>query len=148
VTSVPKGCYYLADAGYKLQPFMMIPYKIHENMTDKESRYNYFHSRTRIIVEGALGRLKNVFRIYKSALNQKSPEKMASIITSTLILHNIMIDLNEKYIDVRVEDWMHIGNYSSEQVMVDDCEGKKYVIYWLIIFIYYNLLSRKLNSRL
>jgi hypothetical protein len=62
-------------------------------MCQEEKDYNYLHSSTRITVEMAFGRLKNRFRIFKTPLNQQTPEKMSEIIGASFVLHNWMIDL-------------------------------------------------------
>ena len=104
---LPANKMIIADAGYQLFTFCMIPYEISDNMTRKEKNYNYLHSRTRISVEVAIGFLKGRFRIFKRPLNQKgnvnnghinSEEKvgvkqMAKLITACFILHNMLIDM-------------------------------------------------------
>ena len=92
--ALPDGHYIIGDAGYQLATNLLIPYEINDNMMPGEVRYNYLHSKTRIVVEGAFGSLKNRFRILKCPLPHE-PKKAAKIIQCCLTLHNILIDLND-----------------------------------------------------
>ena len=61
------------------------------------------HSRSRIVVERANGMVKNRFRMLKVPLNQKpstskgrsETEEMGRMIAACLVLHNILIDLQD-----------------------------------------------------
>ena len=86
----------------------MTPFPITNDNTAEEKKYNYYHSRTRIIVEQAFGLYKGKFRIFQAPLCQESPHAMAQIIDATMILHNWFIDLNDTD-DIFIEQWMHIG---------------------------------------
>ncbi|KAL6457326.1 hypothetical protein MHYP_G00342890 [Metynnis hypsauchen] len=50
----------LGDSGYALQTWLMTP--LCNPQTDRERRYNSLHSRTRSVVERAIGQLKNRWR--------------------------------------------------------------------------------------
>ena len=94
----------VADAGYTLSRYVMIPYPIEEHMNPQQTLYNYLHSRIRITVERAIGILKNRFRILKLPLNQKKDSintrsqvsQMARILESCFVLHNLLIDLADE----------------------------------------------------
>ena len=87
----------IADAGYTLVEYMMIPFTVPDPMPADERLFNYLHSRTRIAVEKAIGMLKNRFRILKFTLNQKacsrsgssSTTQMAKILQACFVLHSI-----------------------------------------------------------
>lgn len=71
---VPPGKHLLADAGYKLWSHMLTPFPEADAASDMRKKiYNKAHSRTRITVECAFGRLKNRFRILLGNLEQKTP---------------------------------------------------------------------------
>ncbi|KAG3250586.1 hypothetical protein PI124_g4758 [Phytophthora idaei] len=73
----------LADAGYKIWGHMLTPYPESEAVEDRRKRvYNRLHSRTRIAVECAFGRLKNRFRILLGKLEQKTPERIFKFMVS------------------------------------------------------------------
>jgi hypothetical protein len=92
---LPANCYLLADAGYALMTYMMTPYPIRPGMDREEARYNYYHSKSRMVVEMAFGLLKMKFGILRTPLNMKSKESMAKIILASMIIHNWLIDLKE-----------------------------------------------------
>lgn len=64
-------------------------------MPRSERKYNYFHSRTRIIVERAFGGLKSRWRILKRVLNMKSPASIGRTIVSCMVLHNLTVELGD-----------------------------------------------------
>ena len=109
---LPPGKCIVADAGYQLFAHCLTPYDIRDEMTADERNYNYLHSRTRIVVECALGRLKGRFRRFQSPLSQRGNknngwrpgkkdshpcQRAARIARSCLIMHNLLIDLKDTY---------------------------------------------------
>jgi hypothetical protein len=121
--SIPRGCYLLGDAGYQLLPHLLTPYPINEKMSKSESKYNYFHSRTRILVEQAFGKYKGKFRIFKTDLMQSSPEYMAEIIKATMVLHNWMINSDNISQYIHFEPWMYIGGDTTTS-SIDTATGR------------------------
>ena len=103
----------MAYAGYKLFSPVMTPFSKFFGMPDDTSHYNLVHSRTRIVVEQAFGRWKNVFRVFKTDLLHRTPQEMARVIEATLVLHNWFIDFKLSAEDLELpeqyEDWMHVG---------------------------------------
>jgi hypothetical protein len=85
----------LGDAGYRLLPHMLTPFDITPSMTRGEAVYNRKHSRTRIVVECAIGLLKGRFRRLKMPLNQKDNKSKSDVIVACLVLHNLLIDLHD-----------------------------------------------------
>ncbi|ETV65454.1 hypothetical protein H257_17820 [Aphanomyces astaci] len=80
---VPRGGWFLGDAGYKLYAHIMTPYPINDDMTNDEVNYNLLDSRTRMAVERAFGRWKNLFRVFKTDLLHHHPNDMARMIEAT-----------------------------------------------------------------
>lgn len=107
---MPKGTYLLADAGYKLLPHVMTPYKIYYGMPKDEARFNYYHSKMRIVAECALGLFKGRFRLFKNPLRHHCPNKMASLISASIVVHNWLIELGDQSVQDEREPWMHIGD--------------------------------------
>ncbi|KAH9152173.1 hypothetical protein AeRB84_005355 [Aphanomyces euteiches] len=115
----------------------MTPYPIVENMAWDKAKYNYIHSRSRMVVERAFGRWKNKFRIFKNDLLHHSPYDMARLIEVTLVLHNRFIEYDEQVAESieprRYPEWMHIGGdivYAEEQNIVSgSCaeRGRDYI---------------------
>ena len=102
-----KGKHVIADAGCALTEFTIIPFPITETMPADERLFNYFHSRTRIAVERAIGMLKNRFRILKVPLNKmpnrvtgsSATTQMAKVIRACFVLHNILCSLGDGDVD-------------------------------------------------
>lgn len=92
---IPRGCYFLADAGYQLFAHIMTPYKIELDNPPAIRHYNYLHSRARMAVECAFGLLKGKFRHFKKELVSRSPKCMEKTIVCAMILHNWFIDLRD-----------------------------------------------------
>ncbi|XP_058981748.1 putative nuclease HARBI1 [Musca domestica] len=85
-----RNTWLLGDSGYKLQPYMMTPYRNPSNATERN--YNKKHSKTRNVVERCFGVLKNRFRcIIVSRGLHYSPAKATQIINTYCALHNICI---------------------------------------------------------
>lgn len=55
-TDVP--LYFVGDAAYPLQTWLMKPFQHNSILSDDKKRYNYSMSKVRIVVENAFGRLK------------------------------------------------------------------------------------------
>ncbi|EGZ22048.1 hypothetical protein PHYSODRAFT_490505, partial [Phytophthora sojae] len=71
---------------------LLTPYPEADAVTDRRKRvYNGVHSRTRIVVECAFGRLKNRFRILLSKLQQKTSRGVCRVIVASVVLHNLLI---------------------------------------------------------
>ena len=84
---------------------VMTPYPIDEETTAWEYNYNYLHSASQMVVECALGLLKNWFQIFLKPLNMGARSYMGIKISATtasalvvegcMRLHNALIDLND-----------------------------------------------------
>lgn len=84
-------------------------------MTKEERIFNYIHSKTRMKIENTFGVLKerylikiiqNRFQILTVPLDLKTIENNAAIVKSCLILHNILIDINDGTFSVQELDNM------------------------------------------
>jgi hypothetical protein len=98
---LPQGAFFLADAGYALSNLLMNPYKIEYGMPREQAKYNYFHSRARMTVERALGRLKGKWKRLSQTLVGKNPQNITKLIRGALILHNWLIDDDVNVVEVR-----------------------------------------------
>jgi len=86
----------LGDAGYKILHYLLVPYEITSVMSRADATYNYKHSKTRIVVEMAIGLLKGRFRRLKSAINQKDSDSVVKVIVAAFVLHNLLIDVYDR----------------------------------------------------
>jgi hypothetical protein len=130
IESLPVEKFFLADAGYKLIPKLMTPYKIYEGMPDDEARYNYTHSRIRMAVERALGVFKGKWKRFAETVPGNNPRNVTKLITAALILHNWLIeeDIGENFDveqevvqeEVNHEALMHADERNSDGVLKRD----------------------------
>ena len=70
---IPAGLVVLADSGYKICRLMMTPFPTCNGrivLTPEQVNYNYYHSRSRIVVECAFGWLKRRFPILKNPCSE------------------------------------------------------------------------------
>ncbi|KAL6469110.1 hypothetical protein MHYP_G00226340 [Metynnis hypsauchen] len=79
----------LGDSGYALQTWLMTP--LCNPQTDRERRYNSLHSRTRSVVERAIGQLKSRLRCLDrtGGMLLYRPEKVCRIVRACGVLHNV-----------------------------------------------------------
>jgi hypothetical protein len=106
---IPRGQVVLGDAGYKLYTHLMIPYS-HATVDPDETNYNYIHSKTRMVVERALGQVKGRHRIMQTSLGFKGnvnnglstehvvrtgAENCSLAIKAAFVLHNIFIECGD-----------------------------------------------------
>lgn len=98
---IPKHRLYLGDAGFGAQAGLLTPYpgvRYHlkewgqgaDAPATKEELYNLRHSRIRIIVELAFGRLKRKFRILRSSAPEYDIKKQVLIVYACTGLWNFM----------------------------------------------------------
>ncbi|KAG2968651.1 hypothetical protein PC118_g17896 [Phytophthora cactorum] len=74
---VSAGKHIVGDTGYKIWGHTLTSFPDGEAVQDRRKRlYNYVHSKTRIVVECAFGRLKNRFRVLLGKLEQKSADRV------------------------------------------------------------------------
>ncbi|KAF4134154.1 DDE superfamily endonuclease, partial [Phytophthora infestans] len=73
---LPRGHHILADSGYGVASSVMTP-------------FNFKLSSTRMAIEGALGLLKERFRLFKKPREERTPAASIHIIVACLVLHYI-----------------------------------------------------------
>ncbi|KAL2080618.1 hypothetical protein ACEWY4_024411 [Coilia grayii] len=88
------GCWLLGDSGYPLRPFLLTPFL--QANTPAEVQYNIAHSRSRTVVERAIGVWKQRFRCLSKTAGglQLHPTKCCAIVVATAILHNMAVQAN------------------------------------------------------
>ncbi|XP_058827061.1 putative nuclease HARBI1 [Topomyia yanbarensis] len=93
-----RNSWLLCDAGYPLTPFLITSFRTGENTTERQTRFNEIHSKTRITVERAIGVVKNTFRCLLAARQlYYKPEKATQIINVCVALHNLRMKQKMEY---------------------------------------------------
>lgn len=96
--------FFVADAGFGLETYMMTPYSRMADLTPQQLVYNYRQSRARRIIECAFGLLKHKWRVYDGPIGF-GIRKIEQIVMATLCLHNFLItsELNDNEEDRRYD---------------------------------------------
>ncbi|KAK3862444.1 hypothetical protein Pcinc_031697 [Petrolisthes cinctipes] len=78
----------LGDSGYPLERYLLTPFA--NPRTRGEERYNWSHTRTRVIIEQTFGLLKSRFRClhHSGGSLQYEPRKCAKMVMACMYLHN------------------------------------------------------------
>ncbi|XP_067633742.1 putative nuclease HARBI1 [Eurosta solidaginis] len=88
-TSNQRESWLIGDQGYPLEPWLLTP--VANPSTTKERKFNKIHASGRNCIERGFGVVKSRFRcLLKHRVLHYSHETAAAIITSCVILHNIM----------------------------------------------------------
>lgn len=85
-------------------------------MTREKKMFNQRISKARVVVENAFGQTCQILRIFYTTIN-KSPEVVDSIIKTTCLLHNILIDRGQ--LDRKSYDGL-LGNESFVKIHCRD----------------------------
>lgn len=104
----------LGDAAYPLLQWLMKPYIETPNSSESVKNFNYRHSRARMVVENAFGRLKGRWRILLKRLDC-SLDNVSATVSSCITLHNIC----EKFNDYCSDEW--IDNSTTQQSVNNSC---------------------------
>lgn len=99
---IPRGRFYLADAGFGSQQGILLPYpgqryhlddwRLSGQTPDTPAElYNIRHARLRVPVEHVFGRLKGMWKIVRSSAPEYSLEKQRAIVYCVCGLHNFII---------------------------------------------------------
>lgn len=110
---IPKGKYYLADAGYPSSDHTLVPYRgVRYHLNEQglartrpenaKELYNLRHAMLRNVVERIIGVLKNRFRLLK-VHNEYPIEKQVQGIYAATVIHNYLQGYNEA--DIVLDDY-------------------------------------------
>ena len=77
----------LGDSAYPISSFLISPFKVPQ--TQKQKNFNYVHSKHRIVIEHAFGRLKTRFVALQN-LNVKTIKLAVDLTDCAMILHNFL----------------------------------------------------------
>ncbi|XP_062698659.1 putative nuclease HARBI1 [Aedes albopictus] len=87
-----RNSWLLGDAGYSLTPFLITSFRTGGNITERETRFNGMHSKTRITVERSIGVAKNTFQcLLKERQLYYKPAQVTQIINVCIALQYLRI---------------------------------------------------------
>lgn len=103
------GEYYIADAGYSLRPYMMIPFKKAEiegqaqHIADARTLFNrHYSGSARIVVERCIGVLKARFASLLHGMWFRDASMYSIIVETCCILHNVCLDFRDTWSEEQV----------------------------------------------
>ena len=126
----PNGAFLVGDAAYKLETFMMTPYRDTGFLTRKQKRYNYIQSSTRIVVERTFGIMKSRFKRLKF-IDTRDMKHLSGYLIAVCALHNFSIDegdrLNYEAIDIYSDEVLdeEVNNFVCYGSTSSDAERKR-----------------------
>ena len=77
----------LGGPAYPSLPWLMKPYAVNPHTTAEQQNFNYHHSRTRMVVENAFGRLKGRWRSLFKCLDMQV-DNATTAVGACVVLHN------------------------------------------------------------
>ncbi|TMW39805.1 hypothetical protein DOY81_015116, partial [Sarcophaga bullata] len=109
----------LGNSGYKLQPYLMTPYRNPSN--EQEQKYNEKHCKILNIIERCKVMLKNRFRCILGPRELLyTPEKVTQIITACCVLHNICIFYKSNWTPDENSELLNCNEYDMNDDVNDD----------------------------
>ena len=124
----PGNTFLIGDAAYKLETFLLTPYKDFGHLDAQQTRYNYIHSATRMVIERAFGLLKGRFRRLQF-VELRDNDDIVKLIMSCCCMHNFCILEDQKFDDFEIDfDIPHeeeINNFVCYGSSSKDAERKR-----------------------
>ncbi|XP_066585162.1 uncharacterized protein [Prorops nasuta] len=81
----------IGDSAYTIQKCVMVPYKDNGHLSLQETHFNHVLSRSRIIVERAIGLLKGRWRFLLDKLPMRRTDLIPFYIIACTVLHNVCL---------------------------------------------------------
>lgn len=109
---VELGEYILGGYGFPLLPWLLPPY-LYPRLNHEED-FNKRHCATRIVAQVALCRLKEMWRIIHGTMWLPDKSKLPRIVFVCCLLHNIVIDMEDKVFDKLPLSHRHDSDYQQQ----------------------------------
>ncbi|RLN71791.1 hypothetical protein BBJ29_003745 [Phytophthora kernoviae] len=122
---LPEGKHIIGHGEYNLSNQVVVPYPVTSTMSMAEKMFNSLQSTTQRVVKQASEMIKKRFRILQMPLTQRTEDgdaattRMAQVISSAIVLHNVLIDLNDL-----VEIDSSLGDDTDEEDMDNDSDAE------------------------
>lgn len=114
--------YIIGDSGYPLLPWLINPYTATGSSPSRDT-FNSKHASTKIVADGALGRLKGAWKILHKVLWRPDIRKLPKIVLVCCLLHNILIDAGEEMEDGVGLVGHHDEGYRQQRCLSVEPEG-------------------------
>jgi hypothetical protein len=100
----------MGDEAYAAEDVMLPPIRKTQlnnaspEMKAKMIEYNRIHKKTRILVEHTFGVIKKRFPVLLSPIRSKTLENVQAIVSSVIVIHNILIDIKDPFPTASIEN--------------------------------------------
>lgn len=106
------GEYIIGDTGFPLLPWLVTPYQC--TVPDHQAEFNKRHAATQAVAQIALARLKEMWRIIHGVMWLPDKHKLPRIIFVCCLLHNIVIDMEDKVLEQMPSSHKHDSDYRQQ----------------------------------
>ncbi|KAG6765316.1 hypothetical protein POTOM_029347 [Populus tomentosa] len=106
------GEYIIGDSGFPLLSWLLTPYQ--NALSDHQAEFNKRHSETQVVAQIALARLKEMWRIIHGVMWLPDKNRLPRIIFVCCLLHNIVIDMEDKGVDELPSSHQHDTDYRQQ----------------------------------
>lgn len=105
--------YIVGDSGFPLLPWLLTPYQEKE-LSESKDDFNKRHFATWMVAHRALARLKDGWKVIQGSMWRPDKHKLPRIILACCILHNVVIDMEDKVLDKLPLNHEHDSGYHLE----------------------------------
>lgn len=106
------GEYIIGNSGFPLLSWLLTPYQ--NALSDHQAEFNKRHSETQVVAQIALARLKEMWRIIHGVMWLPDKNRLPRIIFVCCLLHNIVIDMEDKGVDELPSSHRHDTDYRQQ----------------------------------
>lgn len=106
------GEYIIGDSGFPLLSWLLTPYQ--NALSDHQAEFNKRHSETQVVAQIALARLKEMWRIIHGVMWLPDKNRLPRIIFVCCLLHNIVIDMEDKGVEELPSSHRHDTDYRQQ----------------------------------